>query len=106
MHSFNPQNNIKDQVLGSISILKRRGDFPGDPMVMNLLCNTEDAGSILGQGTKIPRAVEQLSLHITTGESMCCNKRTSMLQIRPNAKKKKKKEVGSGEGGCILSLRE
>ena len=70
-------------------------------MVMNLLCSAEDAGSFLGQGTKIPHAVEQLSLHVTTRESTCCYKRTSMLQIRPNTAKKKKKEVGSGEGGYI-----
>ena len=105
MHSFNPQNNIKDQVLGSVSILKRQGDFPGDPMVTNLLCNTEDAGSILGQGTKIPHAVEQLSLHVTTRESMCCNKRTSMLQIRPNAKKKKKRGGKWGRGLYFITQR-
>ena len=68
-------------------------------MVTNLLYNAEDTGSILGQGMKIPLAVEQLSLHVTTRESMCCDKRSSMLQIRPNAAKKK--EVGSGEGGYI-----
>ena len=28
-------------------------DFPGGPVVKNLLCNAEDIGSIPGQGTKI-----------------------------------------------------
>ena len=28
-------------------------DFPGVPVVKNLLCNAEDIGSIPGQGTKI-----------------------------------------------------
>ena len=28
-------------------------DFPGGPVVKNLLCNPEDIGSIPGQGTKI-----------------------------------------------------
>ena len=31
-------------------------DFPGGPVVKNLLCNARDAGSIIGQGTKIPHA--------------------------------------------------
>ena len=31
-------------------------------MVKNPLCNAGDVGSILGQGTKTPYAVEQLSL--------------------------------------------
>ena len=37
------------------------GDFPGGPVVMNLPCNAGNGGSIPGRGTKIPRAVEQLS---------------------------------------------
>ena len=32
------------------------GYFPGGPVVKNLPCNAGDAGSIPGQGTKIPRA--------------------------------------------------
>ena len=31
-------------------------------MIKNLLCNTGDMGSIPGQGTKIPHALQQLSL--------------------------------------------
>ena len=31
-------------------------DFPGGPVVKNLPSNAGDAGSIPGQGTKIPRA--------------------------------------------------
>ena len=37
------------------------GDIPGGPAVRNLPCNAEDTGSILGLGTKIPRAVGWLS---------------------------------------------
>ena len=36
-------------------------DFPGGLVVKNLSCNTGDAGSIPGWGTKIPHAVGQLS---------------------------------------------
>ena len=36
-------------------------DFPGGPVVKNLPSNAGDAGSILGQGTKIPHAEGQLS---------------------------------------------
>ena len=41
-------------------------------MVKNLSCNAEDADSIPGWGTKIPHAVEQLSLHVTTREFTHC----------------------------------
>ena len=41
-------------------------DFPGGPVVKNPLSNAGDLGSIPGQGTKIPHAVGQLSLHTTT----------------------------------------
>ena len=40
-------------------------NLPGGPVIKNLPCNAGDAGSIPGWGTKIPHAVEQLS--------MCCN---------------------------------
>ena len=50
-------------------------------MAKNPLCEGEDSGLIPGQGTKIPRAMEQLSLPATTTESVChikdpagCNK--------------------------------
>ena len=41
-------------------------DFPGGPVVKNLPYNARDAGSKPGQGTKIPHAAGQLSLHATT----------------------------------------
>ena len=37
------------------------GDFPGDPVVKIPSCNAGDAGSIPGEGTKIPQAAEQLT---------------------------------------------
>ena len=40
-------------------------------MVKNLPCNAWDAGSIPGRGTKIPHAIEQLSLHVPQLESLC-----------------------------------
>ena len=43
-------------------------DFPGGPVVNNLPYNAGDKGSIPGQGTKIPHAARQLSLHATTTE--------------------------------------
>ena len=36
------------------------GDFPGGSALKNPPCNAGDAGSILGQVTKMPRAMEQL----------------------------------------------
>ena len=44
------------------------GDFPGGPVVKNPPSNAGDAGSIPGQGTKIPYATGQQSPHITTTE--------------------------------------
>ena len=43
-------------------IEKKDGDFPGGPEVKNLPCNAEVASLNLGQGIKIPPAMEQLSL--------------------------------------------
>ena len=43
-------------------------DFPGGPVVKNLPYNAGDAGSIPGQGTKIPHASGQLSPCNTTAE--------------------------------------
>ena len=41
-------------------------DFPGGPVVKNLLCNAGDVGPITSSETKIPRAAEQQSQHATT----------------------------------------
>ena len=43
-------------------------DFPGGPVVKNPPYSAGDAGSIPGQGTKIPHAAGQLSPHATTTE--------------------------------------
>ena len=48
-------------------------DFPGGPVVKNPPYNAGDAGSIPGQGTKIPHTAGQLSLQGTTTELMCLN---------------------------------
>ena len=44
-------------------------DFPGGPVVKTSPSKAGGAGSIPGQGTKIPDAMEQLSPCITTTES-------------------------------------
>ena len=48
-------------------------DFPGGPVVKNLSCNEGDAGSIPGQGTKIPHAVGQLSPRAAMKDPACRN---------------------------------
>ena len=45
-----------------------RRDSPGSPLVKNPPYNAGDAGSIPGQGTKIPHAAGQLSPRATTTE--------------------------------------
>ena len=48
-------------------------DFPRGPVVKNPPCNAGDAGSIPGQGTKIPHAIEQLSQRASTTEPLSHN---------------------------------
>ena len=60
-------------------------DLPGGPVVKNLPCDARDAGSVVGQGTKIPHAAGRLSScatycvcmlwspRVTTREPTCCN---------------------------------
>ena len=53
----------------NLSFLKVKiWDFLGGPVVKNPPYNAGDAGSIPGQGTKIPHAMGQLSPHVTTTE--------------------------------------
>ena len=59
--------------------LKMQGrDFPGGPVVKKLPSSAGDAGSILGQGTKIPHAAGQLSPCATTTELVHLNERGLM----------------------------
>ena len=44
------------------------GGFPGGPVVKNPPSNARDTGSIPGQGSKIPRAIGQISPCCTTRE--------------------------------------
>ena len=44
------------------------GDFPGGPVVKNLLSNAGDMGLIPGWGIKILQTMEQLSLSTATSE--------------------------------------
>ena len=65
------------------------GDFLDGSVIKNLSCSAKDAGSVPGQGTKIPHALEQLSLGITTTEPVHHNERSCMLQLRLNVALKK-----------------
>ena len=51
-------------------------------MVKNLPCSAGDMGSIPDWWTKIPHAVEQLSLWATTRESVLCNESSHIMQQR------------------------
>ena len=59
------------------------GGFPGGPVVKSPPCNAGEVGLIPGQRTKISYAKEQLSPSASTRESMCCNERFHMMQLRP-----------------------
>ena len=47
------------------------GDFPGGPVVKNLLSNAEDQGLTPGWATTITHAMEQLSSCSMTTEPLC-----------------------------------
>ena len=61
-------------------LLKVLGNFPGGPVVKNPPSNAGNAGSIPGQGTKIPQATEQLSPCTRTTEFACLNQRACVPQ--------------------------
>ena len=63
----------------------RIGDFPGGPVTKNLPYNAGDAGSIPGQGTKIPHAAGQLSPRATTTELAHSGPCTPQLERSPCA---------------------
>ena len=50
------------------------------PVVEKLTCNAGDTGSIPSQGTKIPHAMEQLSLCVATTE-LACHKESFLHKI-------------------------
>ena len=60
--------NNNAQFPGQNNLQEMWGNFPGGSVVKNLPSNTGDTGSIPGQGTKIPCAVEQLSPGTTSTE--------------------------------------
>ena len=69
--SFLPSTRISDHKT------VQNGNFPGGLVVKNLPSYAGDAGWIPGQGTKIPHAMGQLSLHAITKEPTCHNQRST-----------------------------
>ena len=84
------------------SFRKLPGDFRGGPVGKNPPSNAGDAGSIPGQGGKIPQAAGQLSLSTATAEPVP-SERAHMPQQRPSAAKIFKKIVVSSSP-CSFSL--
>ena len=58
-------------------------------MIKNLPYDAGDSGSMPGQGAKIPYAAGQLCPLAKTAEPVHCNRRTCMMQPRPDAAKNK-----------------
>ena len=73
---------IKNRDLPSSPVVKNPHfqDFPGGPVVKNPPSSAGDAGSILGQGTKIPHTEGQLSPRSMTTEPARLNERARMPQ--------------------------
>ena len=69
--------------------LFKRGswDFPGGPVVKTSPSNAGRAGSILGQGAKIPHALRPKDQNIK--QKQCCNKLSKDFKNVPHQKKKK-----------------
>ena len=61
-------------------------NFSGGPVVKNLPSNAGDAGSIPGQGTKIPHAAGKLSPSTATTEPMRLNYRACVPQTCSGAR--------------------
>lgn len=96
-----------------IQKVQEAGGFPGSPVFKNLTSNAGVGGSVPGWGTKVRRALEQLSSRATTrGEAL-------LLQQRPRTARKRKEkqqnfrkvdlesmeeEVGSLEGLPVFWL--
>ena len=71
--------------MSTILIRKEVRDFSGGPVVKNPPSNAEDAGSIPGQGTNIPRAEGQLSPHAATTEPTRSGARAAQPGRSPRA---------------------
>ena len=81
-----------------IQCQKERRDFPGGPVVQNPPSKTQDVGSILGQGTKIPHAAGQLTKPVPQLEKpMCCNKDS----VQPRKKKEMSYQARKKQGGNL-----
>ena len=83
------------------------GDLPGVPVVKNLPSNAENACSISRRGTKVPRAVGQLSPCATPKKPTCS--RAHAPQGRPSTARKKRTAFSGSEvlwelcgGLCLL----
>jgi len=63
--------SFRNKMLGSGR--KMEGDFPGGPVVKNLLSNSRDTGLIPSWGTEIPHAMGERSLCATTRAPFCHN---------------------------------
>ena len=75
-------------------------------MVKNLPSNAGDMGSILGQGTKVPDASEQLSPCATTGESMCHSKRGHRAATKESLHTTKKSPHAAIKTQCSQNKKE
>ena len=60
-------------------------DFPGSPVVKTLPFNAGGAGSVLGQGAKIPHALQPKKQNIK--QKQYCNKFNKVFKNGPHQKK-------------------
>ena len=86
-------------------ILKKSRDFSGGPVVKTSPSNAGGAGSIPGQGAKIPHVLQPKNQSIK--QKQCCNKFNKDFKNGPHQKKKKlkkklKKNQVVFQGGCTI----
>ena len=60
-------------------------EFPGGTVVQNLPVNAGDTGSVLGQGAKIPHALQPKKQNIK--QKQYCNKFNKVFKNGPHQKK-------------------
>ena len=68
--------------------MNRSWDFPGGPVVKNLLSNAGNMGSVPGWGTRIPHATEQRSQHTTATELLRSGAPVPQLERTRNTARK------------------
>ena len=87
----------------TLLIEKEMQDFPGSPVVKNPSSNAWDVSTILGPGTKILHATEQLSPCLSPGGSPPAATKTQCRQKKNQSRELEQEGVVKGPDHCLSS---